>query len=48
MNLGSDYEPPVKNKKAAVTATGFAGFFAYCLGAVLAGAPLGAIIKNYG
>ncbi|QEY51038.1 MFS transporter [Legionella longbeachae] len=36
------------HKKAAATATGFAGFFAYCLGAVLAGAPLGAIIKNYG
>lgn len=36
------------HKKAAGTATGFAGFFAYCLGAALAGAPLGAIIKNYG
>ena len=36
------------HKKAAATATGFAGFFAYCLGAVFAGAPLGAIVKNWG
>lgn len=36
------------HKKAAATATGFAGFFAYCLGAALAGAPLGALINNYG
>ena len=38
----------LSHKKAAATSTGFAGFFAYCLGAASAGAPLGAIIKNSG
>lgn len=35
------------HKKAAATATGFVGCFAY-LGAAVAGAPLGAITKNWG
>lgn len=37
----------LSHKKAAATATGFAGCFAY-LGAAAAGAPLGAITKNWG
>lgn len=38
----------LSHKKAAATATGFAGFFAYCLGAACAGAPLGLVIKHAG
>jgi OPA family sugar phosphate sensor protein UhpC-like MFS transporter len=37
----------LSHKKAAATATGFAGCFAY-LGAAAAGAPLGAITKHFG
>jgi OPA family sugar phosphate sensor protein UhpC-like MFS transporter len=37
----------LSHKKAAATATGFAGYFAY-LGAAVAGAPLGAITKIFG
>jgi len=37
----------LSHKKAAATATGFAGTFAY-LGAAAAGAPLGAITKHWG
>jgi len=37
----------LSHKKAAATATGFAGCFAY-LGAAAAGAPLGALIKYWG
>lgn len=37
----------LSHKKAAATATGFAGCFAY-LGAAAAGAPLGAITKHWG
>jgi OPA family sugar phosphate sensor protein UhpC-like MFS transporter len=37
----------LSHKKAAATATGFAGGFAY-LGAAVAGAPLGAITKHWG
>lgn len=37
----------LSHKNAAATATGFIGCFAY-LGAAAAGAPLGAIIKNWG
>jgi OPA family sugar phosphate sensor protein UhpC-like MFS transporter len=37
----------LSHKKAAGTATGFAGNFAY-IGAAAAGAPLGSIAKNYG
>lgn len=37
----------LSHKKAAATATGFAGCFAY-LGAAAAGAPLGAITKEWG
>jgi OPA family sugar phosphate sensor protein UhpC-like MFS transporter len=37
----------LSHKKAAATATGFAGSFAY-LGAAAAGAPLGVITKNWG
>lgn len=37
----------LSHKKAAATATGFAGCFAY-IGAAVAGGPLGAIIKNSG
>ncbi len=37
----------LSHKKAAATATGFSGCFAY-LGAAAAGAPLGAITKHWG
>ena len=37
----------LSHKKAAGTATGFAGWFAY-FGAALAGGPLGALTKNFG
>ena len=37
----------LSNKKAAGTATGFAGCFAY-LGAAMAGGPLGAVMKDWG
>lgn len=37
----------LSHKKAAATATGFAGCFAY-LGAATAGYPLGRIIRDYG
>jgi MFS transporter, OPA family, sugar phosphate sensor protein UhpC len=37
----------LSHKKAAATATGFAGCFAY-LGAAVAGGPLGAVIKVWG
>lgn len=37
----------LSHKKAAATATGFAGCFSY-LGAAVAGGPLGAIIKGWG
>ena len=37
----------LSHKKAAATATGFAGCFAY-LGAAAAGGPLGAITKAWG
>ncbi len=37
----------LSHKKAAATATGFAGCFSY-LGAAVAGGPLGAIIKTWG
>jgi MFS transporter, OPA family, sugar phosphate sensor protein UhpC len=37
----------LSHKKAAATATGFAGLFAYA-GAAVAGAPLGYIIRDYG
>lgn len=37
----------ISHKKAAATATGFAGCFAY-LGAAMAGGPLGAVIKSWG
>ncbi|MBI5345551.1 MAG: MFS transporter family glucose-6-phosphate receptor UhpC, partial [Chlamydiae bacterium] len=37
----------LSHKKAAGTATGFIGWFGY-LGAAVAGAPLGGIIKHYG
>jgi OPA family sugar phosphate sensor protein UhpC-like MFS transporter len=36
------------HKKAAATANGFAGFFAYCLGATLACGPLGKLIDAWG
>jgi len=37
----------LSHKKAAATATGFAGCFAY-LGAAMAGGPLGALVKAEG
>lgn len=37
----------LSHKKAAATATGFAGCFAY-LGAAVAGGPLGAVVKTWG
>ncbi len=37
----------LSHKKAAATATGFAGCFSY-LGAAVAGGPLGAVIKEWG
>jgi OPA family sugar phosphate sensor protein UhpC-like MFS transporter len=37
----------LSHKKAAATATGFAGCFAY-LGAAMAGGPLGALMKVWG
>lgn len=37
----------LSHKKAAATATGFAGCFAY-LGAAFAGGPLGAVVKTWG